>query len=161
MQDTRPSLDATRVSGLLRAYVEAEYRWQRDGSWHDIVIGLPAPGLELAYPEATSFGLLSAWNPHSVERGIEDNRRDDDRLQEALSASGCRFLPAFASAPNRSWREPSWLVFNMTSGDFDALARRYGQLGTLWWQSTEPVRLRMISAKPQGLADEPYVDWIE
>lgn len=161
MQDTRPSLDATRISGLLRAYVDAEYRWQRDGSWHDIVIGLPAPGLELAYPEATSFGLLSAWNPHSVERGIEDNRRDDDRLHEALCASGHRFLPAFASAPNRTWREPSWLVMGMDPAPFDALSRRFGQLGTLWWRPGQPVRLRMDVAQPDDHPGDASIDWLQ
>lgn len=150
-----------RAAELMRAYLTADYRWQRGGHWHDVTVGLPAPGLELAYPEADSFGMLSAWNPQSIEREEHINRQEDEALQADLIAAGATLLPAFASAPNRSWREPSWLVFNMAAPDFDVLARRYGQLGTLWWRSTEPVRLRMLSTKPQGLADEPYVDWIE
>jgi len=161
MHDTGPRLDAARIATLLAAYLDAEYRWQHDGSWHDIVIGLPTPGLELAYPSATSFGLISAWNPHSVERDNEDNRRADDALHEALVASGHRFLPAFASAPNRTWREPSWLVMGMEPEPFDALARRFGQLGTLWWRPGQRVRLRMDVARPDEHPDDANVVWLQ
>jgi hypothetical protein len=87
--------------------------------------------------------------------------RGTHQPQVDLAAAGTVFLPAFASAPNRTWREPSWLVFDMAPHDFDALARRYGQLGTLWWRATDPVRLRMMATQPEGLPDELHVDWIE
>jgi len=107
MHDAGTRLDAARMIALLQAYLEAEYQWQHEGSWHDIVVGLPTPGLELAYPSATSFGLLSAWNPHSVERSREENRRADDALHEVLAASGHRFLPAFAQAPTAPGASPA------------------------------------------------------
>lgn len=151
----------TRIAALMRAYLVADYKWERGGHWHDVLIGLPTPGLELAYPEATSFGMLSAWNPHSIEREERLNREQDDRLQQELAEAGTKSLPAFASAPNRTWREPSWLVFGMNSAEFDALCRRHGQLGTLWWRPGESVRLRMMAPRPAGIADEPHVDWIE
>lgn len=150
-----------RVAELMHAYLTADYRWERGGHWHDVSIGLPTPGLELAYPDVASFGMLSAWNPHSVPREEHINRRQDDALQVDLAAAGTVFLPAFASAPNRTWREPSWLVFDMAPHDFDALVRRYGQLGSLWWRATDPVRLRMMATQPEGLPDELHVDWIE
>lgn len=150
-----------RVVELMRAYLTADYKWERGGHWHDVIIGLPTPGLELAYPEAISFGMLSAWNPHSVEREDRINREQDELLQADLQKTGATVLPAFASAPNRTWREPSWLVFDTEPAQFDALARRYGQLGTLWWHAADPVRLRMYSPRPGGMAAEPNVDWIE
>ncbi len=155
------SLDTARVRALLTAYLEAEYRWQHDGSWHDILIGLPTPGLELAYPSATSFGLLSAWNPYSVERGKEENQRADEALCGALDASGYPFLPAFAQAANRSWREPSWLVMGMEPAPFDALARRFGQLGALWWRPGQRVQLRMDAARPDEHPDDADVVWLQ
>src|SRR5690606_10753939 len=48
MHDAGTRLDAARMIALLQAYLEAEYQWQHEGSWHDIVVGLPTPGLELA-----------------------------------------------------------------------------------------------------------------
>lgn len=161
MHGTGSRSDAVRIATLLAAYQDAEYRWQYDGSWHDIVIGLPTPGLELAYPSAASFGLLSAWNPHSVARSNEANRRADDALHAALVTAGHRFVPAFASAPNRTWREPGWLVMGMDAGPFDALARRFGQLGTLWWQPGQPVRLRMYVARPDQQSGDANVVWVQ
>ena len=156
-----PPDSGQRVAELLRAYLTAEYKWERAGHWHDVVIGLPTPGLELAYPDASSFGMLSAWNPWSVERDDGINRAQDETLQAELAAAGVACVPGFASAPNRTWREPSWLVFGIDEAAFDALARRYGQLGTLWWRPGEPVRLRMHTGRPDGVASEPYVHWLE
>lgn len=153
--------DDARLTALLRAYVAAEYRWLRDGDWHDISVGLPAPGLELAYPRACSFGLISAWNPLSIERGADENRSADEALRRELDASGHSYLPAFSSAPNRSWREPGWLVMGMDAAAYDTLSRRFGQLGALWWPVAGPVRLRMDAARPPELdEDDRYVDWL-
>ncbi|MHC9085440.1 DUF3293 domain-containing protein [Luteimonas sp. RIT-PG2_3] len=155
-----PALDESRIAALLLAYLSADYRWGHHGSWHDVLIGLPTPGLELAYPQARSFGLLSAWNPGSVERPLDVNRAADEALQAELETSGIRCLPAFASASNRTWREPSWLVFDMSAEAFDALTLRYGQLGTLWWQPHQPVRLRMLAPRPPGVDNDEHVDWL-
>lgn len=153
--------DETRLTTLLRAYLAAEYRWQRDGDWHDINIGLPAPGLDLAYPHAHSFGLISAWNPLSIQRSAAENRQADQLLCDALDASGHPYLPAFSSARNRSWREPGWLVMGMDAASYDALSRRFGQLGALWWRVGAPVRLRMDVGRPAGLdEDDRFVDWL-
>ena len=151
----------TRVRSLLRAYLAAEYRWQRDGDWHDITIGLPAPGLDLAYPQAQSFGLISAWNPLSVERSEAENRQADQVLCDVLDASGHPYLPAFSAARNRSWREPGWLVMDMDAAAYDALSRRFDQLGALWWRLGAPVRLRMDARRPPELDDDDrFVDWL-
>lgn len=154
-----------RVAGLLFAYLAADYRWQHDGHWHDLRIGLPAPGPELAYPDTDAFALLSAWDPQSVPRPEAANRRADQALHAALLASGRIFVPAFSSAPDRSWREPSWLVMDLAMDDLDALGRRFDQLGIVAWRRGEAVRLRMFAERPDRL-DDPlerlaYVDWVE
>ncbi len=153
-------IDDTRLIALLHAYLDARYRWQHRDDWHDIVIGLPTPGLDLRYPEVASFGAISAWNPMSELRPATENRRADKALEAELRASGIAHMPAFASAADRSWREPSWIVFGMPAADFDALARRYGQLGTLWWPRELPVRLRMDARRPVGLEGDLHVDWL-
>ena len=154
------SLGDARVVELLHAYLAAEYRWQHDGGWHDIIIGLPTPGLELAFPEATTFGAMSAWNPLSIERNRDENRTADEALHEALVASGRVFLPAFASARNRSWREPSWVTVDLPLERLDALSRRFGQLGTLYCPRGEAFRLRMYADRPADADDSLPVDWM-
>ena len=145
----------------MRAYRDADYRWEREGHWLPLVIGAPATDLESAFPGAGSFGLLSAWNPYSIERTEQDNRREDDALHAALRESGLPYRPGFSSARNRSWREPSWVVVDMPVAGFDALARRFGQLGTLYAHRGEPVRLRLYRSRPASAPDDGFVDWVE
>ncbi|CAN5602395.1 hypothetical protein BH23PSE2_BH23PSE2_13700 [soil metagenome] len=149
------------LAWLARAYLDADYRWELEGHWHDLNIGLPAPGLELVHPEAVSFGFISAWNPYSRERPEADNRAADHALHQALIESGRPFRAAFASAPNRSWREPIWVVMGLALAEFDSLMRRFGQLGTLWWLPDEPVRLRMDASRPADITDDEHVDWLQ
>lgn len=160
MQVPHVSPGGGRIAALVHAYLAAEYRWECDGDWLDLRIGAPAPAVRARYPAARTAGLLSAWNPHSVERPDAENRAEDERLQADLVASGCTFRPAFSSAANRSWREPSWLVIDMAVGAFDALSRRFGQLGTLYWRTDAPIRMRIDAQQPPGFADRADLDWL-
>ena len=149
------------ASRLATAYLEANYRWACSGDWHDIRIGLPVPGLDLLYPDVDSFGLLSAWNPYSQPRDEASNRRQDAVLEAELDARDLRHIPAFSSAPNRSWREPGWVIFDIGSADLDALSRRFGQLGALWWRRDGAVRLRMQARRPPAFDRDTAIDWLE
>lgn len=152
--------NANRIAELLEAYRGADYRCELDGEWHPLAIGRPTVRLEQAFPQASQFGLLSAWNPQSVMLPDGINRAADEMLHAALLQSGLSFRPGFSSARNRSWREPSWVVMDMALPLFDALARRFGQLGTLWWQRGEPVRLRMYVARPAAMDPCDGIDWL-
>lgn len=155
------SQNDVRIATLLDAYYTADYRWELDGQWFPLRIGQPVPRLEAAFPASHRFGLLSAWDPHSRPRPDPVNRAADEDLHTALLASGLPYRPGFSSAPNRSWREPSWVVMDMEEAEFDRLARRFGQLGTLAWQRGEPVRLRMYARRPVLARAHEQVDWIE
>lgn len=148
------------IAELVRAYLAADYRWQHGGDWHDLQVGLQAPALELLYPDRGTFGMLSAWNPRSVQCTEPVNRDADRALRDDLVATGLPFLPAFASAFDRSWREPGWVVMGMTVARFDALSRKYGQLGTLWWTYGQAGRLRVDASCPPGFSDDGHVDWL-
>lgn len=156
-----PAIPEADVRRLAVAYLQAVYRWARDGQWHDIRIGLPVPALELLHPEVASFGLLSAWNPYSQPREEARNRLADQALDAELAARGLTRIPAFSSATNRSWREPGWVIFDIGTDELDGLSRRFGQLGALWWTQGEPVRLRMQAAKPWRFRHPLPVDWLE
>jgi hypothetical protein len=156
--------DRARVATLFAAYLAAEYSWELDNAWYALRIGHPALELEAAFPEAASFSLLSAWNPQSVRRPDVVNRSEDQQLQMVLESSGLQFRPAFAAAANRAWREPSWIVVDLSLTGLDALAQRFGQLGTLLWRRGKPGRLRMYAAEPVGHPDyavHDCVDWVK
>lgn len=150
-----------RIATLLDAYCSADYRWERDHQWSPLRIGQMAPDIEAAFPDSMTFGLLSAWDPHSLPRPEAINRAADEALHTALLASSLAFAPGFSSAPNRSWREPSWVVMDMTEDEFDRLGQRFGQLATLRWMRGGPVHLRMYARQPVLSAPRDYVDWVE
>lgn len=151
---------AGRIAELLRAYLEADYRWELAGDWHPIVVGRRAHRLEQAFPETRRFGLLSAWNPQSVLLPHAMNREADLMLHAALEETGLTFRPGFSAAHDRSWREPSWVVMDMDLPTLDALTLRFGQLATLSWGRGEPVRLRMHAARPPTVAPRDTVEWL-
>lgn len=154
-------LDDDSLETLHRAYLDAIYRWGQGGRWRTIRIGEPAPEIEAAFPDARRFGMLSAWNPRSVLRPEAVNRAEDERLHAAIDGGGWRALYGFASAPDRNWREPNWIAIDIPESGLDALARRFGQLGTLHWHRGQAVRLRMDAARPPGARPHPHVDWIQ
>ncbi len=155
MPDTSESLIA-----LCDAYLAADYRWEHDGHWFPLRIGEPAVEIETAFPDVTQFGVITAWNPRSIPQLEQVNRDADQILHDALESSGLAYRPAFAAARNRAWKESSWLVIDMPLPEFDALAHRFSQLSTLWWQSGKPVRLRMYAAIP-AMGEHAFVDWIK
>ena len=158
---TTPVPADPRIASLLQSYHAADYRWEFNGRWHPLSIGTAAPSLDEAFPQAATFGLLSAWNPYSVERPEDVNRTEDARLLAQLEATGLVFRAAFSSARNRTWREPSWIVMDMPVDAFDALARGHGQLATVHARRGEPVRLRMYRPEPAGCAGFDCVDWVD
>ncbi len=161
MQSSLLYAGEARIAELVPAYLAAEYRWEQDGEWLNLRIGDNAPALCQRYPDALHFGLLSAWDPYSIQRPEPVNRSADDALHAALQASGCSFRPAFSSAANRSWREPSWLVMDMPVDRFDALSRSHGQLATLYWPAHSVVRMRVDARQPRADAGHHAVDWLK
>ena len=150
----------TQIACLVEAYLDADYRWELDGKWHPLVIGSVADDLESTFPRARGFGLLSAWNPYSVERPDAENRADDEALNAALQESGLPYRAAFSSARNRTRREPSWNVMDMATERFDALAMRFRQLATVHGVAGEPVRLRVYHAPIELPRGGHLVDWL-
>jgi len=155
MPDTSESLIALRD-----AYLAADYRWQHGGHWFPLAIGAPAVENEPVFPDATQIGVITAWNPRSVPQQEQVNRDADQAMHVVLEGSGLAYRPAFAAARNRTWKESSWLVIDMPLPELDALAHRFGQLSTLWWQSGKPVRLRVYAAIP-AMGEHAFVDWIK
>lgn len=154
-------LTPLRIAELLAAYIKADYRWELDGNWRRFRVGDAVPEIDEAFPQAPCYGLLSAWDPHSQPRAESINRAEDAALEQLIASMAYTRRAAFSSAPDRSWREPSWLAVGMPAGVLDALGKRFAQLGTLAWERGQPVRLRMDAAPPPGLETLAFVDWLK
>lgn len=155
------SASPTRIAALAASYLAADYRWEHDGVWRRLAIGEPAPELDAAFPDASCFGLMTAANPGQQMRADIDNRSADRALQRRMDLEGIQYRPAFVAAPNRVWRAYNWLLVAPEAHAFDALARDFGQIGTLLWSHGAPVRLRMQASAPAACADHPWVDWVD
>lgn len=151
---------ASRIATLPDIYMAAEYKWEHDGQWRPIRIGECAAELDAFFPDATRFGMLTASNPGFATRSDIENRDADRLLQHELERQDLRHRPAFAIAHNRTWKAYNWLVIDPKVEAFDALACRFGQIGTLLWSRTSPVRLRMRAKRPEVLMAHPAIDWI-
>ncbi|NOT89980.1 MAG: DUF3293 domain-containing protein [Lysobacter sp.] len=159
-QDVTEAPPLPPLATLAAIYTAAGYKWEIDGRWWPIQIGEHARELDDAFPDATRFGMLSASNPGNFALNDAENRSADRELQRALDQLGLRYRPGFVMGRNRSWRAQNWLVIEPGESTFDALARRFGQIGTLLWPREAPVRLRMRAARPEMLVEQPYIDWL-
>ena len=86
---------------LLAAYRRTEYRV--DDAGHAFVLRIDVPSAELRRCHEL-FGMscsafLTAWNPRSTPTSREQNDVAMSRLEEALTALGCRWLKGEAEPP--------------------------------------------------------------
>jgi hypothetical protein len=159
--DVKDLPDLDHLANLPSVYLAADYKWELDGDWRPLRIGERATELEAAFPDARSFGLISGANPAHILRPDPENRSADRALEQAIVALGLRYRPAFVAALGRSWKAYNWLLIDPPTDHFDALARRFGQIGTLLWAHGEPVRLRMRARRPETVSAHPFIDWTD
>lgn len=109
---------------------------------------------------AARYQFLTAWNPHSHPAGEHRNLEAGDALEQHLLQAGLTIHRALGCNAQGGAVEHGWLVLDVAPEQADALARGFGQAGTLFWHAGEPVRLRMQHAQPQDCADDAFIDWI-
>jgi hypothetical protein len=160
-QDVTETHPDSLLAPLPSIYIAADYKWEWHGQWLPIRIGEPAPALDVAYPDALRFGMLTASNPGCVKQDDADNRAADLALQQTLESHGLRHRPACAVAQNRAWKLYNWLVIDPDETTFAAIGRQFGQIGALLWTRGEAVRLRIHAKRPQTLPEHPHIDWID
>lgn len=152
-------LQVVDAAGLALAYAAAEYAVALDGDALPLRVGRPARDLEAYWP-AQRYVFVSAWNPASQPHSDSANQAADERLVARLDAAGVQRHAAWAQDQAGQWREPGWLLADLDDAAADALAREFGQAGVLAWQRGEPVRLRMLIARPDAAAASEHTDWV-
>jgi len=151
-------LQIVDAAGLAAAYAGASYCVLLDGETLPLRVGQPATDLEAYWP-AQCYLFITAWNPASLPRCDVANATSDARLVARLDAAGAARQPAWAEGLNSDWREPGWLLANLERDYGLALAQEFGQAGVLMWERSQPVRLRMMVARPANAASLDFIDW--
>ncbi|MEO8365102.1 MAG: DUF3293 domain-containing protein [Pseudoxanthomonas sp.] len=108
---------------------------------------------------ARHYLFITAWNPPSTASSLAENVAADERLQARLKEVGFQSHSALGCNAQGGAVEYGWMVLDVPVESGDALAREFGQAGTLYWQRGQPVRLRMLSPQPAGIAEQPHIDW--
>ena len=108
---------------------------------------------------AEHYLFITAWNPPAVPLTTAENLAADEQLQALIRQSGLQHCSALGSNAQGGAVEYGWVVLDVPLETADAWARQFGQAGTLYWKRDEPVRLRMLRARPRDAADDPYTDW--
>lgn len=109
----------------LAAYRSSEYRVQAEPEFV-LRIGEPSAALDrlLEQADAATAAFVTAANPHSQPRPMEENLAALERLKRALRHP---FVDGEGRSADRAWREPSVLVLGMARAEAEALGREYGQ----------------------------------
>ena len=146
---------------LAHAFSNARYRVETDDGTVEFRVGDRVPGLEARLP-ATDYAFITAWNPDAERSGAARNAAADEALAARLDASGAVRRRTWAQDAQGGHREAGWLVAGLPSDRIHALGLEFGQAGVLAWLRGEPVRLRMLVARPEGDHRElSEVDWVE
>jgi hypothetical protein len=94
---------------------------------------------------AVEWAYVTACNPGSAPLAEEENKARTDELREMLVEAGLRFYAGIAAASDGDWREPSFLVLDLSEGDAIRLARRFGQHAIVAGGLADPARLVWVS----------------
>ena len=152
-------LQVVNAAELALSYAAAEYAVALDGDALPLRVGRPARDLEAYWP-ASRYLFVSAWNPASEPHSDSANQAADERLVARLDAVGVQRHAAWAQDEAGQWREPGWLLADLDDGLANNLARDFGQAGVLAWRRGEPVRLRMLIARPENAERVEHTDWV-
>jgi len=153
-------LQIVNAAELAAAYAAADYCVVLDGETLPFRVGCPAADLEAYWP-ARRYLFISAWNPASEPRSDTANATADSLLVGRLDEVGTARHPAWAEAPGGDWREPGWVLADVEPDQCVRLAQEFGQAGVLAWERGQPVRLRMLVARPAGTDADACIDWVE
>jgi hypothetical protein len=121
--------------------------------------GLTAPEIERQLM-ADRYLFITAWNPPPGETPRADNDAAQARLEARVQALGLTLHPALGCDHRGGMAEYGCLVLDATLAQADALAREFGQGGTLCWSAGQPVRLRMMWPRPANADGDPHTDWV-
>ena len=83
-----------------------------------------------------------------------------ERLHARLHSLELAFHPALGCNNQGGMVEHGCLVLDASLDQADALAREFGQGGTLFWEAEAPVRLRMMWPRPPQADGDPHTDWV-
>jgi hypothetical protein len=123
---------------LIQAFKETEYFVHAEPAFK-MQIGLPCPELAQLMTEqnANCAAFITAWNPFSKQRKLEENEKRQQELKAQLKTRGLSFIDGIGQHPSNKWPgEPSFLILNLNRESAKVLAAQYEQHAFVWAAET-------------------------
>ncbi len=135
--------DPQRTQALLQAYRDTRYEVLDGGELIVARIGERSAALDalLQRHGVQEGSFLTAWNPASEARSLEENTRAHHRLLDTLAHRGQRHLPHTGRSEDLNWSEEGVFLLGGSLQDAVALAVDFGQYALVHVASGEPPRL--------------------
>lgn len=131
---------------LVQAYRETHYQVHGNPPWVlqvDQWSAALAATYELSGARCCAF--LTACNPLSIDLPVEQNEQRQGQLADWLAMKGLTTLPGVGQHPTNGWPgEPSFLVWDLSRADAEALGHVWEQNALVWAGADAIPRLLLL-----------------
>jgi len=132
---------------LLQAFLETDYLVCLDApEWACVRVDQLLPPSLQQKVGVRSWGFITAWNPLSKARAIEDNLVAQRELFVALQALPDALIFSAIGIGSSGWHEPSLFIIGADHPTLDALGMRFRQNAYVRGRGAQPARLRVLQA---------------
>ena len=115
--------------------------------WHGVEyearVDCPSPAIDalLDAHGAGSGVFVTAWNPRSEPRPVEENRARDADLRAELACRGVAFVDHVGRGVDADWTEEGAFALDWPLAEALAVAERFGQNAVVHVERRRPARL--------------------
>lgn len=148
---------------LVRAYREAIYIVNEGDETISLRVGEASHELVklMCLHKVQTAALLTAYNPYSQPKSLEENESSQSKLKNTLSLKAISCIDAIGTDAKGEWdSEPSVLALGISLQDAEILADEYSQNAFIWINNSDgfiSLRLRFEIGIP---SDKELNDWI-
>jgi hypothetical protein len=158
------NMTQTISTQLVKAYRKAHYFVHHGEEVYLLKVGEVNHALSILLQSygACSAAFLTAYNPYSQMRSLDENQAAHEKLLAELAQSGIETIDGLGTDPHDDWdAEPSVLALGLTRSHAEQLADQYGQNAFLWIANANALvnlKLRYPLANPSS---EELEEWLE
>jgi len=132
---------------LEKAYLETTYSVFVDNERHDIKVGKTIPMVVNQLLEHEKSGVvLTAFNPRSKSKSIEENHLRNNDLSLHLKKNNYEFYKAVGQGNETLWpAEESFLIIGLSPTEAENLAKEFEQYAYIWLEQNNIANIKFTS----------------
>lgn len=157
-------LNKTVHPSLVRAYREAIYIVNEGDEAISLKVGEVSHALAslMSCHKSHTAAILTAYNPYSETKSLEENESSQAKLKNALSLKAKSCINAIGTDAKGEWEpEPSILALDISLQDAELLADEYGQNAFIWINNSDGFVSLRLRFEIGVLDNKELQDWID